>query len=459
MNRIFSILISVMFLTPTLAHDFTIKLDMNSVHSFEGCAMFYFAEGLPGIEHLRSQIIGTGTAQGDYCTWVTPSLLENITFPLIDICAELRHYQYNLHAGEQNLEVATVIVQGWTGTAWVDLISGRVLMDVPYYVNASSGNHGHGGVEAATHAVSAEMINWELCTVEPDEGYVFTGWQGEAVAYVPDPMSPTLHFDWLGYFSESSKQCYLFASFALPNTEEGTDVYVPLQDSSSGTTAEVVFDNIVSVGYTGLKVTNSGPDVPSDYVLAQPPRYFDISTTAGCEGMILVSLSYSGLTFSCSPTALRLLHYEDGSWEDCTTGIDENEQMIFGQVDSLSPFVVALRTVIEVEIDIKPGSYPNSINLNGHGVIPVAIFGRADFDVAQIDPLSLDLAGMGVKIKKNGRPQCSFEDVNGDGYEDLTCHFLDSNTTWTEGMTTAPLSGSLFDGTPIEGSDEVRLVP
>jgi hypothetical protein len=52
----------------------------------------------------------------------------------------------------------------------------------------------------------------------------------------------------------------------------------------------------------------------------------------------------------------------------------------------------------EVEIDIKPGSYPNCFNINGHGVIPVAILGSADFDVAQIDVTTLDFAGLQVRV-------------------------------------------------------------
>ncbi len=34
----------------------------------------------------------------------------------------------------------------------------------------------------------------------------------------------------------------------------------------------------------------------------------------------------------------------------------------------------------QVEIDIKPGSYPNSINLGNNGVIPVAILSSWEFD-------------------------------------------------------------------------------
>ncbi len=66
---------------------------------------------------------------------------------------------------------------------------------------------------------------------------------------------------------------------------------------------------------------------------------------------------------------------------------------------------------------------------------------------------------MAVKVKNNGTPQCSLEDVNEDGYMDLVCQFVDGATTWSEGTAVVVLTGSLFDGTPIAGSDEIRIVP
>lgn len=120
-----------------------------------------------------------------------------------------------------------------------------------------------------------------------------------------------------------------------------------------------------------------------------------------------------------------------------------------------------------IEIDIKPGSYPNSLNINGHGVIPVAILGSADFDVTQIDPNTLRFADLEVRVKGNGAPQCSIKDVSGDftnpegapdGYPDLVCQFVDDPDTWLPGDGVAKLTGNLLDGTPIEGTDEIIIV-
>jgi len=113
--------------------------------------------------------------------------------------------------------------------------------------------------------------------------------------------------------------------------------------------------------------------------------------------------------------------------------------------------------VIPVDIDIKPGSDPNCFNNDGHGVIPVAILGSATFDATQVDPLTLSLDSQTVKTKGNGDPQTNIEDVNGDGFDDLVVKIIDADGTYAVGTGTATLTGQLFDGTPIEGTDSICI--
>ena len=125
----------------------------------------------------------------------------------------------------------------------------------------------------------------------------------------------------------------------------------------------------------------------------------------------------------------------------------------------------------EVTIDIKPGSDTNSVNIDGHGVIPVAVLGNESFDVTQIDTATLDFAGLDVNANNKGKVQCSFEDVSGDfvnpegapdGYMDLMCGFVDDLNRWNPGEGTATLTGLLlaeYGATAFSGSDSFRLVP
>ncbi len=110
-------------------------------------------------------------------------------------------------------------------------------------------------------------------------------------------------------------------------------------------------------------------------------------------------------------------------------------------------------------IDIKPGSYPNCFNLNSNGVIPVAILGGSTFDATQVDPATLSFNGLSVRVKGNGAPQCSVQNVNGDAYPDLVCQFIDDPGAWIGGTATARLTGNLNDGASFFGSDEICIVP
>ena len=75
-----------------------------------------------------------------------------------------------------------------------------------------------------------------------------------------------------------------------------------------------------------------------------------------------------------------------------------------------------------VQIDIKPGSSPNSINLGNNGNVPVGVFtgtyAGIYIDATAIDPSSLDFAGAPV-LDIGKSPQ----DLDGDGDLDMVFHF------------------------------------
>jgi hypothetical protein len=113
---------------------------------------------------------------------------------------------------------------------------------------------------------------------------------------------------------------------------------------------------------------------------------------------------------------------------------------------------------LTVAIDIKPGSYPNTINLGSNGVVPVAIFSSATFDARTVDPTTVTLASAGVRLRGNGQPMASFEDVNRDGLLDIVVHIVTEALTLTPTDTQAVLQGVTFSGIRIRGIDTVRVV-
>ena len=89
----------------------------------------------------------------------------------------------------------------------------------------------------------------------------------------------------------------------------------------------------------------------------------------------------------------------------------------------------------------------------------MAILGSEDFDVSDVNTESLLFAGMEVRVRGNKGPLCSTEDVNGDSYPDLVCHFEDQPENWAGGDDTATLQGELNAGAIIEGHDSICIVP
>lgn len=116
--------------------------------------------------------------------------------------------------------------------------------------------------------------------------------------------------------------------------------------------------------------------------------------------------------------------------------------------------------VLNVAIDIKPGSDPNCFNNNGNGVIPVAILGSASFDVTGVDPATVGLEGLPVKVVgTSNKLLAGIEDTNSDGFADLVVKIEDLDGVFSTGDTTATLTGALFDGTGIVGTDTICIVP
>jgi flagellar motor protein MotB len=109
---------------------------------------------------------------------------------------------------------------------------------------------------------------------------------------------------------------------------------------------------------------------------------------------------------------------------------------------------------VECQIDIKPGSFPNSINPNSNGVIPVAILTTADFDAATVDPATVAFGPDGA-----APVHYALEDVDGDGDIDMILHFKTQDTGISPGDTEATLTAETEGGTIISCSDSVRTVP
>jgi hypothetical protein len=147
------------------------------------------------------------------------------------------------------------------------------------------------------------------------------------------------------------------------------------------------------------------------------------------------------------------------NWEDTELGNN------FAALDNIivSPTLPA--------IDIKPGSCPNPLNVNNKGVLPVAILGLDGFDVTTVDPDSIsleDVTPIYSSYEDVSTPvsedECACTTEGPDGYLDLTLKFKTQDIVDALGevvdteIVSMELQGSLFDGTPIIGSDCVVIL-
>jgi len=131
---------------------------------------------------------------------------------------------------------------------------------------------------------------------------------------------------------------------------------------------------------------------------------------------------------------------------------------VYGYFDNV--VLLAEPPFITVQIDIKPDSDENTINLDSAGVVPVAILSSNNFDATSIIPESVSLAGARVKmVGKSSKYLCNDEDVNGDGLIDIICMVYTAQFMIEPGESTAVLEAETNDGKLVKGEDFVRIVP
>jgi hypothetical protein len=105
-----------------------------------------------------------------------------------------------------------------------------------------------------------------------------------------------------------------------------------------------------------------------------------------------------------------------------------------------------------VELDIKPGSRSNTINLGSRSALPVAILTTVEFDATDVDPGTVSFASAAPV-------RWRIDYVDRDGDLDLLLYFKIQELDLNAGSTEATLFGETFDGIPIQGTDTLKIIP
>jgi len=132
-----------------------------------------------------------------------------------------------------------------------------------------------------------------------------------------------------------------------------------------------------------------------------------------------------------------------GGWNDW-----DHERPDYSQIDGIAEFDVFI-----VDIDIKPGSFPNPINHKSKGVIPVAILTTSISDATTVKFFG-HCSGASM-----AHEDAHLEDVDNDGDIDMVLHFRTQETHISTSDTEARIEGETLYGLTFIGTDSILIVP
>jgi cysteine-rich repeat protein len=122
------------------------------------------------------------------------------------------------------------------------------------------------------------------------------------------------------------------------------------------TTAEgidITFDQVDTSGYVTVEKI-SQPTEPANFKLVEGEAY-EIDFSGTFTGDVTICINYDESAIKGKEDKLQLLHFESDDWVDITTSIDTTNNLICGQTDSFSTFMV-------VEPDNDNDGFPDSID-------------------------------------------------------------------------------------------------
>ena len=231
-------------------------------------------------------------------------------------------------------------------------------------------------------------------------------------------------------------------------------------------------------------ITNHGPSSPVDVLISRtatappgssvtPPASSETATAVARDELRTIDETF---TITCGVPGAQTFTFSNVIQPANAADLDPDP------TNNTATLTVTVECIVPVTINIKPGSFPNSINPNNNGVIPVAILTTSqgeygtplDFDASSIDPASVRFgppdavwAGTGgaAIAHKDGHLEDSIEldESTMDGDLDLVLHFRTQETGIESGDTEACAKGE-FAGTggamyQFFGCDLVRIVP
>ena len=235
----------------------------------------------------------------------------------------------------------------------------------------------------------------------------------------------------------NASRCNIFVDYSADNIAGTLNTCVYRNGEIVGG-SQVIFDGLENVQIADFSIPNTAVANGSDQATLQ------VSGNAGDVFFLGASLGVGA-------------HL--GGWADTgnTLKIEaDNPSIVQPAFDQLTEEPAPPRLV---DIDLKPGSEANCINISGAGVIPVGIFGSNVLDVLDVDPETLSFGGLEVRIRGKRGPMCHLDYLDADANLDMVCQFEDDPSRWSPEEGVASLTGAKLDGSLFEGVDSICIVP
>lgn len=201
-------------------------------------------------------------------------------------------------------------------------------------ITASAGSNGSispsGTITGVVHNATQSF------TVNPNSGYqaVMSGTCGGNLVgstYTTNPITADCTVNATFNHSGSSQ-------ILPPESNVQVPVHVSLPSGGSAT-VNITFSQVTSGGTLSIIPTNTplGGGPPTGFKFLG--TYYDVSFTGNYSGYIYITFPYSGSSIPSGQEGnLRLYHWNNNVWEDCTYSLDTADNTITGRVTSLSPF-------------------------------------------------------------------------------------------------------------------------
>lgn len=122
-------------------------------------------------------------------------------------------------------------------------------------------------------------------------------------------------------------------------TDIGANMTVtPLHAPTGETPVTVTFASVTGAGVTTISAVDDLAGAPDGFSFGDPPLAWDVSTTATFSGLVTLCFPYEeGQVLE--PDG-RLMHFSAGAWQEITSLLDAEANVICGTASSLSDFAV-----------------------------------------------------------------------------------------------------------------------